>query len=131
MTINNQDGTFKDETGIRLPQSDSMINSSASFYRLELMDIDHDEDLDLIARPWGGQDVNPLLFLNDGNGVFSWQPFDFGLWSLYYTFLDLDGDDGHDIVFATFAPPEDIYAIRDLGCPVFLPFVCRNWSAGN
>jgi hypothetical protein len=126
MTINNQDGTFKDETGIRLPQSDSMINSSASFYRLELMDIDHDEDLDLIARPWGGPDVNPLLFLNDGNGIFSWQPFDFGLWSLYYTFLDLDGDDGHDLVFATFAPPEDIYVIRDLGCPVFLPLVCRD-----
>jgi hypothetical protein len=45
----------------------------------------------------------------------------------YHTFLDLDGDSGHDILFATFAPPEDVYVIRDLGCPVFLPFVCRNW----
>jgi len=24
------------------------------------------------------------------------------------------------------APPEDIYAIRDLGCPIFLPLVLRN-----
>lgn len=23
------------------------------------------------------------------------------------------------------------FAIRELGCPVFLPFVCRNWPAGN
>ena len=59
------------------------------------------------------------------------EPLDFGLTYLYYTFLDLDGDGGHDIVFATFTPPEDVYVIRDLACPVFLPFVCRNCSAGN
>jgi hypothetical protein len=122
--INNQNGTFRDETGTRLPQSD---NDDPYVYRLHLMDIDGDQDMDLIARPWDGPDVNPLVFLNDGNGIFSWQPFDFGLWFLYYTFLDLDGDAGHDLVFATFAPPEDIYVIRDLGCPVFLPLVCRDY----
>jgi hypothetical protein len=87
--------------------------------------------MDLIARPWDGQDIDPLLFLNDGRGHFSQHPLDLGLPYLYYAFLDLDGDGGHDLVFATAAPPEDIYAIRDLGCPVFLPLVCRNHPAGN
>ncbi len=129
--INNQDSTFRDETGTRLPQSEGMIYGGGGFYQLELRDIDHDEDQDLIARPQDDQDPNPLLFLNDGNGYFSWQSLDFGLGSLYYTFLDLDGDGGHDIVFSTYAPPEDIYAIRHLGWPVFLPLVCRSCSAGN
>jgi len=122
--INNRDGTFRDETDTRLPESDN--NDTFYIYHLSWMDIDRDQDMDLIARTWGTDDPNPLLFLNNGNGVFRRQPFDFGLRSLYYTFLDLDGDGGHDLVFATFAPPEDIYAIRDLGCPIFLPLVLRN-----
>jgi hypothetical protein len=125
--INNQDGTFRDETGTRLPQSD---NDDPYIYRLQLMDMDRDQDMDLIARPWDDQDPNPLLFLNDGRGHFSQHPLDL-LPYLYYTFLDLDADGGHDLVLATAAPPEDIYAIRDLGCPVFLPFVCHNQPAGN
>ena len=126
--INNQDGTFRDETGTRLSQSD---NDDPWIRRLQLMDVDRDQDMDLIARPWDDQHPDPLLFLNDGGGHFSHQPLDFRLPYLYYTILDLDGDDGHDFVFATFSPPEDIYAIRDLGCPVFLPFVCRTHPAGN
>jgi hypothetical protein len=121
--INNQDGTFRDETSTRLPQSD---NNNSWIRLLELRDMDHDGGLDLLARPFDGQNPGPLLFLNDGSGIFSRQPFDYGFWSLYYTFLDLDGDGGNDIVSATYAPPEDIYIIRDLGCPVFLPFVSRN-----
>ena len=126
--INNQDGTFHDETGTRLPQSD---NDDPYIYRLQLMDMDRDQDMDVIARPWDDQDPDPLLFLNDGRGHFSQHPLDFGLPYLYYTFLDLDGDGGHDLVFDTAAPPEDVYAIRDLGCPVFLPFVCRTHPAAN
>jgi hypothetical protein len=67
-----------------------------------------------------------MLFLNAGSGHFSREPLDFRLPYLNYAFLDLNGDGGHDLVFATFAPPEDIYVIRAMGCPVFLPFVCRN-----
>jgi hypothetical protein len=93
--------------------------------------LDRDGDLDLLAFPWDDQNPDPLLWLNDASGHFSREPLAFGVTYLYYTFLDLDGDGGHDIVFATFAPPEDVYAIRDLGCPVFLPFVSRNGSAGN
>lgn len=125
--VNNQDGTFRNETVSRLEPLDRQVWIPS----LALRDLDRDRDLDLLARPWDDQDPNPLLFLNDGNGHFSRELLDFNLTYLYYTFLDLDGNGGHDIVFATFAPPEDIYAIRDLGCPVFLPFVCRSWSTGN
>lgn len=125
--VNNQDGTFRDETLSRLESLDRQVWIRS----LELRDLDRDGDLDLLARPWDDQNPDPVLFLNDGSGHFSQESLDFRLTYLYYTFLDIDGDGGHDIVFATFAPPEDIYAIRDLGCPVFLPFVCRNCGAGN
>jgi hypothetical protein len=123
--VNNQDGTFRNETLSRLESLDRQVWIRS----LELRDLDRDGALDLLAFPWDDQNPDPLLFLNDGSGHFSQEPLDFKLPYLYYTYLDLDGDSGHDIVFATHAPPEDIYAIRDLGCPVFLPFVCRNWSA--
>ena len=42
---------------------------------------------------------------------------DFHLPYIYYAFLDLDKDGGFDLVYATFAPPEDIHIVRDLGCP--------------
>ena len=57
---------------------------------------------------------------------FSHQPQVFGLTYLYHTFLDLEGDGGYDLAMATAAPPEDICAIRDLGCPAFLPFISGN-----
>jgi hypothetical protein len=127
--INNQDGTFRDETDIRLPQSDS--NRDAYVYQLHLWDVDRDQDLDLIARPYDLPDPSPLLYLNDGAGYFSREPLDFQVEYLYYSFLDLDGDGGHDIVNASASPPEDYFIIRELGCPVFLPFVCRNCSVGH
>jgi hypothetical protein len=120
--VNNQDGTFRNETLSRLESSDRQVCIPS----LELHDLDRDGDLDLLAKPWDADNPDPLLFLNDGSGHFSREPLDFRLTYLYYAFLDLDGDSGHDILFATFAPPEDVYVIRDLGYPVFLPFVCRN-----
>jgi len=119
--VNNKDGTFRDETATRLEALDRRVWIPS----LELRDLDHDGDLDLLAFPWDDQDPDPLLFLNDGAGHFRQRPLKFGLTYLNYTFLDLDGDDGHDMVMATFAPPEDVYVIRDLGCPAFLPFICR------
>jgi hypothetical protein len=125
--VNNQDGTFRDETESRLES----LGRHVGIPKLALRDLDRDGDLDLLAFPWDDRNPDPLLWLNDGSGHFSRQPLEFGLGYLYYTFLDLDGDGGHDIVFATFAPPEEVYAIRELACPVFLPFVCRNCAAGN
>jgi C1A family cysteine protease len=120
--INNQDGSFRDETGARLPQQ---VTDDRWIRGMQLLDLDDDQDLDLIVRLEYWPEPDPLLFLNDGSGYFSQQPLHFGLPYLYYDFLDLDGDGGHDLVYATSAPPEDIYVVRDLGCPVFLPMVCR------
>jgi hypothetical protein len=116
--VNNQDGTFTDETPTRLQQSD---NNDAHVYQLEMRDIDQDQDLDLIARPWDPVDPNPLLYLNDGSGTFAQEKLDFQVEYLNYAFLDLEGDGGHDIVNARDWPPEDYFLIRDLGCtePLF------------
>ena len=120
---NNQDGTFRDETGSRLPEQ---VTDDRWIRGMALLDLDGDKDLDLIVRLEDVQDPDPVVFLNDGSGIFSRQPLHFGLPYLYYDFLDLDGDGGQDLVYATYVPPEDIYVIRDLGCPIFLPLVMRS-----
>ena len=122
--INNQDGTFHNETSTRMEGEDRQV----WLPELDLVDLDRDGDLDLLAFPWDADNPDPLLFVNDGNGYFSWKPFGFGLQGgeLYFTFLDLDGDGGHDILLTLDYPPEYVFAVRDLGCPVFLPFICRN-----
>ena len=121
--VNNKDGTFRNETLSRLESLDRQVWIPS----LELRDLDQDGDLDLLAMPWDADNPDPLLFLNDGKGYFSWKPFDFGLQGgdLYFTFLDLDGDGGHDMLLTLNYPPEYVFAIRDLGCPVFLPLICR------
>jgi hypothetical protein len=120
--INNHDGTFRDETSARLPQSD---NDDLWIYETWLRDIDRDGDLDYLARHLDWREPDPLLYLNDGSGYFSHQPMHFGVGYLYHTFLDLDGDGGHDLINPHIDPAVHVYAIRDLGCPVFLPMVCR------
>ena len=125
--VNNQDGTFRDETESRLARFDRQV----WIHGLELRDLDRDGDQDLLAWPWDDQDPDPMLFLNDGHGHFSLKAHDFGCPYLYDTFLDLDGDGGHDILFITFAPPEEVFVIRDLGCPMFLPLVLSNRWMGN
>jgi len=71
------------------------------------------------------QNPDPILYLNDGDGRFYQQALEFGLWYLNYAFLDLQGDGGHDLAEASFAPLEDIFLIRDFGCPVYLPLATR------
>jgi hypothetical protein len=133
--INNQDGTFRDESASRL----------ASFYdhfwpnwpatsgnprrTLELWDMDRDGHLDIMAKTYDADHPKPLLLLNDGNGTFTWQPFEFsmGRGDLYYVFIDLEGDGGHDILLTLNVPPDYVEAIRDLGCPAFLPLVVSNY----
>ncbi len=137
--INNQDGTFRDESASRLASFylhfwPSWLATSGNPRRtLELRDMDRDGDLDLLAKSWDdGDQPGPQLFLNDGSGYFTWQPFEFGVGrDLYYTFIDFDDDGGHDILLTLNYPPDYVFSIHDLGCPVFLPLVCRDLSAGN
>jgi len=130
--INNQDGTFKDETATRLPQSE---NNDPWIIRVNLLDLDRDGYLDIVASPMGGQE--PLFYLNNGNGTFHplANVFNIGIDNLF-TFLDIDQDGFLDILWSypgcydgTY--PEVHFIVRALGCPVFLPFICCDCSAGN
>lgn len=132
--INNQDGTFRDETGTRLPQSDDYDPWIKWVY---LLDLDMDGHLDIVAAPLGATATGPLFYLNNGDGSFRTLPnvFNIGTDNLF-TFLDIDKDGYLDILWSyggcpLGACPEDHFLVRALGCPVFLPFVCRDCSVGN
>ena len=117
--VNDGNGTFRDETASRLEAFDRPVSTP----ELELRDFDRDGDLDLIAMPWDAESPDPLLFLNDGHGVFHRQAFDFGLQGgdLYLTFLDLEGDGGHDVLLTLNFPPDRVFVHRDLGCAASTP----------
>jgi hypothetical protein len=137
--VNNQDGTFSDESDSRLESFYQNFwpgwpaTSGNPRRTLELRDMDRDGDLDMIAKTYDADHPEPLIFLNDGSGYFTWQPLAFGMrgGDNSFVFIDLEGDGGHDILLTLNFPPDYVEVIRDLGCPVFLPLVCRNWSAGN
>jgi hypothetical protein len=124
--INNRDGTFRDETPTRLPQSD---NDDDWIKWVYLLDLNMDGHLDIVATPLGGE---PLFYLNNGVGTFRPLPnvFNIGTDNLF-TFLDLDQDGFLDVLWSYpgcygGTCPEVHFVVRALGCPVFLPLVCRN-----
>lgn len=119
--INNGDGTFRDETAARLPQSD---NSANWIKFLELVDIDGDGNPDLATRLAEGNGESPPFYLNDGNGVFTALPPGFGnIFQNLYVMLDIDGDGGRDFLTSRGASPtfpERHYIVRDTG-PAIVP----------
>lgn len=112
--VNNQDGTFTDETEPRLPSLSS--DSPGDIYRLDLIDIDNDDDLDLIARNWNDHSPTPFLFANRGDGFFSQEMLDASLDSIFYTILDIDNDGGNDFVYAYYGSSTPVYLMREQGC---------------
>lgn len=130
--INNGDGTFRDETSARLPQSD---NYEPWFIWVHLPDPDMDGYLDIVASPMGEQ--GPSFYLNNGNGTFHplANVFNIGTGNLF-TFLDIDRNGFLDILWSypgyyDGTCPKVHFIVRALGCPVFLPSVCRNYPVGN
>ena len=103
--VNNQDGTFRDETETRIDTIDRL----AYIPWLWMRDIDRDGDLDLLAKHLNYMDPDPILYINDGNGYFKWESVDFKLPYLYYTFLDLHGDGVDEIVFWA----DDLFVIQE------------------
>ena len=101
--IGNGNGTFRDETATRLPQSD---NDGDLMPGLKLVDLNHDGALDIATQllpihppPF---DPPPPFYLNDGHGVFTpLPPGDNANAGEQYTFMDIDGDGGIDIVYTT------------------------------
>jgi hypothetical protein len=126
--INNQDGTFRDETSARLPQSD---NNDPWIKWVYLLDLNMDGHLDIAALPVGDTQ-GPIFYVNSGDGTYSPLPnvFNIGTDNLF-TFLDIDLDGYLDVVWSwggcpQGACPEDHFLVRALGCPLFLPFACRD-----
>jgi hypothetical protein len=109
--INNQDGTFRDETSTRLPQSD---NSDPWIPWLSLLDLNADTHLDVVAAPLGGQE--PLFYLDNGDGIFQSLPnvFNIGTDNLL-AFLDIDQDGFLDVLWAW--GDGTYHIVRSLRCP--------------
>ena len=112
--INNQDGTFLDETGSRFPNANDA--NAAAVFQIGFHDIDHDQDLDVIARHWNSNNPTPLLFLNDGDGFFVPETLDIGLDSVHYTILDIDGDGGSDFVYMYYGISSSVFLIKEQDC---------------
>ena len=122
--INNGDGTFRDETSTRLPQAD---NYDPWIIWLDLIDLNMDGRLDLVAKPIG--EPEPFFYLNNGSGHFSplANMFNIGTDNLF-TFLDLDQNGFLDVLWSypgceDGTCPEIHFIVRAQGCPLFLPLV--------
>ena len=115
--INNGDGTFRDETISRLPQSGS---NSPWIWRISLIDFNMDGHLDFIASPTQGSD-GPLFYRNNGEGVFTKQTNRFLIEHPYlWTFLDIN-QDGYLDIFWSYPKigsiPEIHFTVMAFGCP--------------
>jgi hypothetical protein len=115
--INNQDGTFIDESPERLPQG----NTRSSWIKfIDLIDLNKDNALDITAYLVGSKE--PLFYLNNGDGFY--HPikniFNIGIDRLY-SFSDFDKDGFLDIVWSDAgcqhgSCSENYYMVYSLGC---------------
>jgi FG-GAP-like repeat len=66
--INNGDGTFRDETSTRLPQSDNSLGWPYSIY---VTDLNRDKKLDIEVSAFSNLQATPSFYLNKGGGTFA------------------------------------------------------------
>jgi hypothetical protein len=115
--INNQDGTFRDETVTRLPQSE---NYDHWFTWVQLLDFNLDGQLDVVTFPsWGDKQFD--FYINKGNGFFQKLPNPFNFTSEIFTFFDIDQDGDLDALWTTTYPDEVYYISRSNGCNALGP----------
>lgn len=117
--INNGDGTFRDETTTRLPQTD---NAAASFLKyLQLVDLNGDGAPDIIGQLVEGGKDPPLVYLNDGHGNF--KPLAPGYGNTIdnlFTIVDARGDGHRDfLTTSTYDfPRAPSYVVSQAGKPL-------------
>ena len=117
--INNGDGTFRDETSTRLPQSD---NSGVWPYSIQVADLNGDHNLDIGVSLFAYPTQAPPFYLNRGDGTFAPMPRNAFVSPTPQMFALLDANrDGHvDIFGSTFAAsggPEEHYLVEQLERP--------------
>lgn len=66
--INNGDGTFRDETATRLPQTD---NSDGWPYAIQVADVNGDGKPDFAVTAFSQPGASGAIFLNNGDGTFT------------------------------------------------------------
>jgi hypothetical protein len=66
--INNGDGTFRDETATRLPQSDNSLGWPYSIY---VADLNRDKKPDIEVSAYPNRDATPSFYINKGAGTFA------------------------------------------------------------
>lgn len=102
---------------------------------IALLDLDMNGHEDIVAGHTGAQD--PVFYLNDGDGAFRPLANLFSIENPYlFSFLDLDQNGFLDVLWSypgcyDGTCPKIHFIVRALGCPVFLPSVCRNHSVGD
>ena len=116
--IANGDGTFRDETATRLPQTDNVDDPITA---LKLVDLNRDgaPDIGTQLLPQNPPPFDPPspFYLNDGHGVFTpLPPGDGADVGEQFVFADIDGDGGHDIVYSK--DSIRFFVRRELGAPV-------------
>jgi hypothetical protein len=117
--INNGDGTFRDETSTRLPQSD---NSGVWPYSIQVADVNHDGKPDIGVSLFPSPSQAPPFYLNRGDGTFA--PISRNAFlsppPQMFTLLDANRD-GHLDVFgstpAASGGPEEHYLVEQLARP--------------
>jgi FG-GAP-like repeat len=94
--INNGDGTFRDETSARLPQSDS--NEPTEIKYLQLVDLNGDGAKDIFGQLVEGAKDPPPVYLNDGRGSFRSLPTGYGRTvDNVFTVIDARGSGARDL----------------------------------
>jgi hypothetical protein len=94
--INNGDGTFRDETAARLPQTDNSAPTHLKY--LQLLDLNGDGAKDIFGQLVEGAKDAPPVYLNDGRGSFRALPTGYGRTvDNVFTAVDHHGSGGRDL----------------------------------
>ena len=117
LLINNGDGSFRDETQARLPQSN---NQGTWATQLSFHDLTGDGAPDLIVELYEGAKEPAPFYVNDGSGRFSPLPAGYGTTiNNDFALVDADGDGHRDFLTSDdYAfPKTNHYLVRELGPP--------------